>query len=121
MSIVGFLALRQANRHRRDEYCRCQFGPAGLLHELTGLCPYTAAFGQQGELAITTSLLKLMMGYWVRLAATGDQNGSAAVPWLPYDAASENIQQLDDDIMTLAGGYRNAQCDFMTSLITRGF
>jgi len=62
-----------------------------------------------------------MMGYWVRLAATGDPNGSGAVPWLPYDVASENILQLDDSIVTLAGGYRNTQCDFLSTLPTRGF
>ena len=69
------------------------------------------------ELALSNA----MMDYWVALATSGDPNGVGAVPWLPYDAASENIQQLDDNIVTLAGGYRNAQCDFMTSLITRGF
>jgi carboxylesterase type B len=62
-----------------------------------------------------------MMGYWVALATSGDPNGSGAVPWLPYDAATENIQKLDDGITTLAGGHRNAQCDLMTSLITSGF
>jgi len=62
-----------------------------------------------------------MMGYWARLAATGDPNGSSAVPWLPYDVASENILQLDDNIVPLAGGYRNAQCDFLSTLPTRGF
>jgi para-nitrobenzyl esterase len=69
------------------------------------------------ELALSNA----MMDYWVGLAATGDPNGAAAVPWLPYDAAGDNIQRLDDNIVTLAGGYRNAQCDFLTSLITRGF
>jgi para-nitrobenzyl esterase len=67
------------------------------------------------------ALSNAMMDYWVALATSGDPNGSGAAPWLPYDAATENIQRLDDDITTLAGGYRNAQCDFMTSLITRGF
>ncbi len=69
------------------------------------------------ELALSNA----MMDYWVALATSGDPNGSGAVPWLPYDAASENVQLLDDNITTLAGGYRNAQCDFMTTLITRGF
>jgi para-nitrobenzyl esterase len=67
------------------------------------------------------ALSNAMMDYWVALATSGDPNGSGAAPWLPYDGATENIQRLDDDITTLAGGYRNAQCDFMTSLITRGF
>jgi para-nitrobenzyl esterase len=62
-----------------------------------------------------------MMGYWVRLAASGDPNGSGAVPWLPYDVGSEDILQLDDNIVTLTGGYRNAQCDFLTTLPTHGF
>ena len=57
-----------------------------------------------------------MMGYWVQLAATGDPNGLSTVPWLPYDVASENILQLDDNTVTLAGGYRNAQCDFLYTL-----
>jgi len=68
-----------------------------------------------------SSLSDEMMGYWVRLAASGDPNGSSAVPWLPYDVSSEHILQLDDNIVTLAGGYRNAQCDFLTTLPTRGF
>jgi para-nitrobenzyl esterase len=69
------------------------------------------------ELALSNA----MMDYWVALATSGDPNGSGAAAWLPYDAASENVQLLDDNITTLAGGYRNAQCDFMTTLITRGF
>ena len=63
------------------------------------------------------ALANEMMDYWARLAATGDPNGSGAVQWLPYDAG-ENILQLDDSIVTLAGGYRNAQCDFLSSLPT---
>ena len=69
------------------------------------------------ELALSNA----MMDYWVALATSGDPNGAGAVPWLPYDAASENVQQLDDNIVTLVGGYRSAQCDFLTTLITRGF
>ncbi len=69
------------------------------------------------EIALSNEI----MGYWVRLAATGDPNGAGAVPWLPYDVASENILQFDDNIVTLAGGYRNAQCDFLSTLPTRGF
>jgi len=69
--------------------------------------------------AAEIALSNEMMGYWARFAATGDPNGSGAVPWLPYDDASEYILQLDDNIVILAGGYRNAQCDFLSTLPTR--
>jgi len=59
-----------------------------------------------------------MMDYWARFAATGDPNGAGAAQWLPYDA-SENILQLDDRIVNLAGGYRNPQCDFLSTLPIR--
>jgi len=60
-----------------------------------------------------------MMDYWSRFAATGDPNGGGAVQWLPYDA-SENILQFGvqggDTIANLSGGYRNTQCDFLSTL-----
>ncbi len=59
-----------------------------------------------------------MMDYWARFAATGDPNGASAAQWLPYDAG-ENILQLDDSIVNLAGGYRNPQCDFLSTLPIR--
>jgi len=59
-----------------------------------------------------------MMDYWARFAATGDPNGAGAAQWLPHDAG-ENILQLDDSIVTLAGGYRNPQCDFLSTLPIR--
>jgi len=65
-----------------------------------------------------TALANEIMDYWARFAATGDPNGSGAAQWLPYDA-TENILQLDDSIGTLAGGYRNPQCDFLSTLPTR--
>ena len=39
----------------------------------------------------------------------------ALAPWSAYDA-SEKILQLDDVISTLAGGYRNPQCDYLSTL-----
>jgi para-nitrobenzyl esterase len=63
-----------------------------------------------------TALSNAMMDYWARFAATGDPNGSgSAAQWLPYDAG-ENMLQLDDMIVNLAGSYRNAQCDFLSTL-----
>jgi hypothetical protein len=54
-------------------------------------------------------------GLLARFAATGDPNGSGEAPWLAYDAG-ENILQLDNSIVNLAGGYRNPQCDFLSTL-----
>jgi len=56
-------------------------------------------------------------GLWTRFAATGDPNGSGAAPWLAYDTG-ENILQLDNSIVNLAGGYRNPQRDFLSTLPT---
>ena len=83
---------------------------SGNLSTLTVPIPYSPS---DAEIALANE----MMDYWARFAATGDPNGSGAVQWLPYDAG-ENILQLDDTIVTLAGGYRNAQCDFLSSLPT---
>jgi para-nitrobenzyl esterase len=80
----------------------------GNLQTGLGGNPYSPS---DAEIALSNEI----MGYWGRLAATGDPNGAGAVPWLPYDAG-ENILQLDDNIVTLAGGYRNAQCDLLYSL-----
>ena len=64
-----------------------------------------------------TALANEMMDYWARFAATGDPNGSGAAPWLACDAG-ENILQLDNSIVNLAGGYRNPQRDFLSTLPT---
>jgi para-nitrobenzyl esterase len=84
---------------------------SGNLQTLTAGIPYSPSVAE-------TTLANEMMGYWARFAATGDPNGSGAAQWLPYDAG-ENILQLDDSIVTLAGGYRNAQCDFLSTLPIR--
>ena len=68
-----------------------------------------------------TTLSNEIMDYWARFAATGDPNDpkGVATRWLPYDAA-ENILQLgvqgNDTIANLPGGYRNTQCDFLSTL-----
>jgi para-nitrobenzyl esterase len=64
------------------------------------------------------ALSSQMMDYWARFATTGDPNGSGTPQWVPY-GAGDNILRLDDDIVTLTGGYRNAQCDFMSTLPIR--
>jgi para-nitrobenzyl esterase len=74
--------------------------------------PYTPS---TAELALSNEIME----YWTRFAATGDPNGGTAVQWLPYDAA-ENILQLGvqggDTIANFPNGYRNTQCDFLSTL-----
>jgi para-nitrobenzyl esterase len=83
----------------------------GNLQTLTTMMPYSPS---SAEIELSNEI----MGYWARFAATGDPNGPGAVQWLPYDA-DENILYLDNNIMNLAGGYRNPQCDFLSTLPTR--
>lgn len=78
----------------------------GNLPALTGsYAPSTA------EIALADQ----MMGYWTRFAATGDPNGSGAVPWQPYDATTDPMMQLDDQ-QTAISGYETPQCDYFTTL-----
>jgi para-nitrobenzyl esterase len=84
---------------------------SGNLQTLSTGTPYSPS-------AAETALAEQMMNYWARFAATGDPNGSGAVQWLAYDGA-ETILQLDDSIVNLAGGYRNAQCNFLSTLPIR--
>jgi para-nitrobenzyl esterase len=72
--------------------------------------PYTPS-------AAEVTLSSEIMDYWARFAATGDPNDptGAAIRWFPYDGG-ENILRLDDTISNLPGGYRNTQCDFLSTL-----
>ncbi|MGH9712901.1 MAG: carboxylesterase/lipase family protein [Candidatus Acidiferrales bacterium] len=56
-----------------------------------------------------------MMGYWTRFAATGNPNGGGATPWLPYDAANENMLELDETFTPL-NGYHIPQCNYLSTL-----
>jgi para-nitrobenzyl esterase len=91
----------------------------------TAEVPFVSGSLQQNGIVVSYSptnaeiaLSNEIMDYWARFAATGDPNGSGAPRWYPYDAG-DNILQLDDNTVTLAGGYRNAQCDFLSTLPTR--
>lgn len=66
--------------------------------------------------AAEITLSNEMMDYWARFAATGNPNGGGATQWLPYDPGTENILQLDDTISNLPGGYRNGQCDYLSTV-----
>jgi len=67
---------------------------------LTGFTPSAT------ELALSDSII----GYWVRLAATGDPNGNGAVPWPRYTADDPAI--VLDNVIAPQTGVRTAQCDF---------
>jgi para-nitrobenzyl esterase len=85
-----------------------------IFGNLQTLTTNTSYLLSSAEIALSNE----MMDYWARFAATGDPNGAGAIQWLPYDA-DENILQLDNNIVNLAGGYRNPQCDFLSTLPTR--
>ncbi|MGH9712899.1 MAG: carboxylesterase/lipase family protein [Candidatus Acidiferrales bacterium] len=56
-----------------------------------------------------------MMGYWTRFAATDNPNGAGATQWLPYDAANENMLELDETFTPL-NGYHTPQCNYLSTL-----
>jgi para-nitrobenzyl esterase len=72
--------------------------------------PYSPS---EAEIALSND----MMNYWAQFAATGNPNGGNPAQWFPYDE-DDNILQLDDSIVNLAG-YRNPQCDFLSTLPIR--
>jgi para-nitrobenzyl esterase len=78
----------------------------GNLNNIAG--PYTPS-------ALELTFSKDMMGYWIRFAATGDPNGAGATPWLPYDAANENMLELDETFAPLPG-FHIPQCNFLSTL-----
>jgi para-nitrobenzyl esterase len=59
-------------------------------------------------------LSKTMIGYWSRLAASGDPNGGGAFPWPKYDAANDQSIVLDLTLSTQKG-LKKSDCDFWDS------
>jgi para-nitrobenzyl esterase len=57
-----------------------------------------------------------MIGYWTRLAASGDPNGRQAIEWSPYDATEPYL--VLDMPLALDSGLRTAQCDFWDNLFS---
>jgi len=82
------------------------FGNLGKIYY--NAIPYTPS-------ADEVNLSGQMMDYWAGFAATGDPNGTGAVHWLPYDATTEPILQLDVAPSTFST-YHNPQCDFFATL-----
>jgi para-nitrobenzyl esterase len=62
-------------------------------------------------------LALLMIGYWVRFAATGDPNGDNAPSWPRFRAAADESIELGDQVQARAGMYREI-ADFFDRLGT---
>ncbi len=56
-----------------------------------------------------------MIGYWSRMAASGDPNGAGATPWPVYDEASDVVLGLNTDVMALPALHAE-RCDFWDTL-----
>jgi para-nitrobenzyl esterase len=71
----------------------------------TGYTPTAAELG----------FAEVMMGYWSRLAATGDPNGAGATQWPRYDPTTDAMLQLDE-MQIVINGYHNSKCDYFATL-----
>ncbi|MBI5527059.1 MAG: carboxylesterase family protein [Deltaproteobacteria bacterium] len=65
-----------------------------------------------GEAALSDAVI----GYWSRLAATGDPNGGGAPEWPVLGGTLDAYLRLDDPMET-GQGIRTAKCDFWDTLI----
>ncbi len=61
--------------------------------------------------AADLALEQAVLGYWTRLAATGNPNGSGAATWPAYDAAQDPYLDLSHP-PAAATGVRTGRCDF---------
>jgi para-nitrobenzyl esterase len=66
--------------------------------------------------AAELALSDTMIGYWTRLAASGDPNGAGAPDWPLYVAAADNVLTLDD-VPSVMTGVRTAHCDFWDQIL----
>lgn len=83
-----------------------------VFNTLTDIPLYNPA---PADLALSDAI----MGYWGRLAATGDPNGAGAVTWPKYDMLKDPHLILDDPI-SAGEGVRTAQCDAWEQILTKG-
>ncbi len=65
-------------------------------------------------------LADAVQGYWTRLARTGDPNGPGAVPWPPYDDASDRRLDLDVEI-TETARFRRTECELWFGVYDEAF
>jgi para-nitrobenzyl esterase len=100
--------------HRLDSGAAAAFGAWHGLELLFvfGHLDVAGYVPSAGEIALSSA----MMGYWSRLAASGDPNGAGATAWPEYDPSADAHLVLDDPIAT-GDGVRTAQCDFWGSVL----
>jgi len=65
-----------------------------------------------GYTDVDRELSRLVMGYWVNFAATGDPNGPGLPEWPVYEASSDMNLEFGDRVRTQRGLYKR-ECDFI--------
>ncbi|HJO03980.1 MAG TPA: carboxylesterase family protein [Acidobacteriota bacterium] len=60
--------------------------------------------------AADEELARLMSGYWVRFAATGDPNGEGLPRWPAYDETTDQHLELGESVL-VGSGLRTAACE----------
>ncbi len=58
------------------------------------------------------SMSRIMSGYWIRFAKTGDPNGHSSVVWPGYESRSDSLLDFGNDGPVLREGYRSEKLDF---------
>ena len=57
------------------------------------------------------ALSKIIQGYWINFARTGDPNGSGLPEWPPFDPSGQKVQVLDTTVRTETAGMAE-KCEF---------
>jgi para-nitrobenzyl esterase len=91
------------------------FPDAGAFH--TSEIPFvfgTSLWGIQLD-EPERALSRMMMGYWGRMAATGNPNGAGALPWPEFDSTDANI--VFDLSLSTTTGWKDEPCSFWDALL----
>lgn len=115
------LDLGQSEPVFRYLYTHRMNGPSSLLGAAHGLELFYV-FQTMGRIpsytpsAADLALEQAVLGYWTRLAATGNPNGSGAPAWPSYEAAQDKYLELAE-LPSAGAGVHTARCDFWDALI----
>ena len=87
-------------------FTRVREDPGGAKVRAFHGAEYAYAFGTHDAYMRTTDvdleLTESMMGYWTQFAATGNPNAEGLPEWLLFKAPDFPVQELGDDIFTIA-------------------